>query len=250
MNIEEYEKMYELEDSYWWFQGRLKMIQTILDQYLPEPPRRNRVLDVGCGTGLMLSKAATLKPIGLDFSHLALKFCRSRDARNLVRGDVIHLPFADGSLDLILALDLMEHVERDDLLIREFNRVLRPGGYLMATVPAHPRLWSDHDVALHHFRRYTYDSFRRLLRSGDFRPIKYTYGISFLHPIIVAFRLIQKAWQRSTGVRNARPKTHLIPLPRPLNRTLVRVLHAEAFLMRYTNLPQGTSLVTLAQKTK
>src|SRR5690606_38790671 len=140
-----------------------------------------------------------------------------RDIRNLVRADVVRLPFADNSLDLILALDLMEHVERDDLLIREFNRVLRPGGCLMATVPAHPHLWSDHDVALHHFRRYTYDSFRELLESGNFTPIKYSYGIAFLHPIIVVFRTLQKLWQRSTGVKEARPKTHLIPLPKPLN---------------------------------
>jgi SAM-dependent methyltransferase len=248
VNVEEYEKMYALETTYWWFQGRMRMIEAILESCLPEPPRPGRVLDVGCGTGLILDHFAGWEPIGTDFSRLALGYSRERGVSRLVRADVVHLPFATGSLDLILALDMMEHVERDDLLIREFNRVLRPGGFLMATVPAHPDLWSDHDIALHHFRRYTATSLRALLRKGRLRPIRFTYGICFMHPVIVLFRSLQRLWQRSTGVRDPQPRTHLIPLPRPLNALLIRLLHFEAFLLRRWNLPQGTSLVVLAQK--
>ncbi|MBI5153660.1 class I SAM-dependent methyltransferase [Candidatus Poribacteria bacterium] len=248
MNVEEYERMYELEDSYWWFQGRLRIIRSVLERYLPARPRSGRVLDVGCGTGLMLQTLAAWRPIGLDFSRLALKFCGQRGLHQTIQGDVVHLPLADESLDLILALDLMEHVERDDLLIREFNRVLRPGGHLMITVPAHPCLWSDHDIALHHYRRYTYTSLKKVLRLGRFQPVKYSYGIYFLHPIIVVFRRLQRLWQESTGIKHARPRTHLIPLPRPINALLVRVLHLEAFLLRHFNLPQGTSLIALARK--
>lgn len=145
---------------------------------------------------------------------------------------------------------MMEHVERDDLLIREFNRVLRPGGFLMATVPAHPYLWSDHDTALHHFRRYTVETFKAVLAEGAFEPIKFSYAIYFLHPIIVAFRQLQRLWRWSTGVNDHQPRTHLIPLPKPLNGLLIKVLHAEARLLRYVNLPQGTSLLVLAQKTR
>lgn len=251
MNLEEYERMYELEDSYWWFQGRLRMIQAILDEYLPFEPKPGRVLDMGCGTGLMLKTLEDWKPVGADFSGLALQFCHSRGLKNNVRADVIHLPFKDNSLDLILALDLIEHVEHDDLLIKEFNRVLRPGGCLMATVPAHPYLWSDHDIALHHFRRYTYKSFGNLLKLGGLKPIKYTYGICFLHPIIVVFRTLQKLWQKSLGInRKKLPKAHLIPMPVPLNAFFIGLLKIEAQLLRKFNLPQGTSLVTLARKTK
>ncbi len=251
MNVEEYEKMYHLEDTYWWFQGRRAIIQDVLKTFMTSPPRPGRVLDVGCGTGLMLGSIASWKPVGMDFSPLALEFCRSRGIDKVVQADVVRLPFADGSMDLILALDLMEHVERDDLLIREFNRVLRPGGYLMATVPAHPSLWSDHDVALHHFRRYTQRSFRTLLKEGRFKPVKDSYGIFFMHPVIVVFRTLQKLWQRSMEVDpTRRPKTHLIPLPKPLNQLLVGVLKAEAALLRWIDLPQGTSLVVLARKRK
>lgn len=241
--------MYTLEDKYWWFQGRMKMIQSILATYMREEPRPGRVLDVGCGTGLMLSKLKHWAPIGLDFSPRAMTFCRRRGIENLSIGNVVELPIQSNSLDLILALDLIEHIERDDLMIREFNRVLRPGGYLMATVPAHQSLWSDHDIALHHFRRYSYKGFRRLLRDGGFKPIKYSYGITFTYHSIVAFRRLQRLWQASHGVEApARPRTHLIPLPKTINNTLIRLLHIEAWLLQYTDLPFGVSLMTLSRK--
>jgi SAM-dependent methyltransferase len=249
MNVEEYERMYTLEDTYWWFQGRMRMIQSILDAYMEREPRKGRVLDVGCGTGLMLSKLKRWQPIGLDFSHLAMKFCRKRGIRNLMIGDVVKLPVQSDSMDLILALDLIEHIERDDLMAREFHRVLRPGGYLMATVPAHQFLWSDHDIALHHHRRYSYKSFMRLLRGAGFKPVKYSFGITFTYIPIITFRRLQHLWQHAHGVDSpARPRAHLIPLPRFLNQPLIWLLHVEALLLRYVDLPFGISLMTLCQK--
>lgn len=249
MNVEEYERMYDLEDTYWWFQGRMRMIQSLLDRHMPEPPRPGRVLDIGCGTGLMLSRLKKWQPAGLDFSHLSMHFCRKRGIRHLMVGDVVHLPVRSNSLDLILALDLIEHIEDDHAMIREFRRVLRPGGYLMATVPAHQSLWSDHDIALHHFRRYSHRGFRRLLARGGFSPIKYSYGISFTYYPIVAFRSLQRLWQRSLRVPpHARPRTHLIPVPWFINQPLIQLLHLEAWLLRYVDLPVGVSLMTLARK--
>jgi SAM-dependent methyltransferase len=249
MNIAEYEKMHALEDTYWWFQGRKDIIRAMLDACLPSAPRPGRVLDVGCGTGLMLKELAHFQPVGLDFSTHALQFSRSRGLKNLTRADVVHLPFADNSFDLILALDLMEHVKNDQRLIREFHRVLRPGGCLMATVPAHPYLWSDHDIALHHFRRYTAKSLRRLLATGKLRPLRFSYCITIVHPPIVIFRLVQKTFQRLVYKPGQhRHRTHLIRLPQWANKLLIKVLRLEASLLRRIDLPVGTSLITLAQK--
>ena len=248
MNVDEYERMYVLEDTYWWFQGRMRMIQTLLEHYMPESPRPGRVLDVGCGTGLMLQHLKHWEPVGLDFSTLAMSFCRRRGLDHLVAGDVVKLPIRSGSMDLILALDLIEHIERDDLMIREFRRVLRPGGYLMATVPAHQKLWSDHDVALHHYRRYSYTGFRRLLRSAGFQPLKYSYGITFTYHAISSFRWLQRQWHRATHDVRDRPRAHLIPLPWYLNTPLIKLLHAEAALLRHVDLPFGVSLMTLCRK--
>lgn len=243
--------MYELEDTYWWFQGRMRMIEAILGRYMKSEPRPGRVLDVGCGTGLMLSRLKRWKPVGLDLSNESMRFCHRRGIHDLLKGDVVKLPVRHGAMDLLLALDLIEHIERDDLMIREFRRVLRPGGYLMATVPAHQWLWSDHDVALHHHRRYSYDGFLKLLKSGGFRPVKYSYGISFTYYPIVLFRELQRMWQSAHGVQGpARARAHLIPLPWFINRPLIGMLHAEAELLKHMNLPVGVSLMALCQRVR
>jgi len=249
MNREEYDRMYFLEGTYWWFQGRLRIIKRVLEAYLPIKPRRGRVLDVGCGTGLMLDEFKSWSPVGLDFSGAALKYCRQRGLNQILRGDVTNLPIDSNSIDLILALDLMEHVDRHDLMIREFHRVLKPGGCLMATVPAHPNLWSDHDIALHHFRRYTRGSLRALLKHGGLKPLKFSYAITFTYPAIVLFRRIQQWYQGLRGgKRREGAKAHLIALPRPLNALLTHILHLEAALLARMNLPFGVTLVTLARK--
>lgn len=248
MNIEEYERMYSVEDTYWWFQGRKKIVKSILATFMKEKPRAGRVLDVGCGTGLMLNELRQWEPIGFDYSSEALRFSHSRGAKSLIRGDVIKLPFADDSFDLILALDLIEHIERDDLMAAEFFRVLRPGGCLMATVPAHQKLWSDHDVALHHHRRYSYKGFRKLLTGAGFAMVKYSYGISITYLPIVAFRKIQKFLQEKK--KTASPKAHIVSLPGIINKSLIGTLTLEAALLKKIDLPMGISLMTLCQKPK
>jgi ubiquinone/menaquinone biosynthesis C-methylase UbiE len=249
MNVEEYERMYTLEDTYWWFQGRMRMIETILKAYMKKKPRSGRVLDVGCGTGLMLNRMKRWNPVGMDLSKQSMKFCKHRGIKNLMIGNVLEIPLKNQSMDLVLALDLIEHVENDQGMIQELSRVTRPGGYLMATVPAHQHLWSDHDIALHHHRRYSFSGFKRLLKSGGFEPVKYSYGITFTYHGITAFRYLQRWWQKATGVQEtARPKTHLIPLPWFLNTPLIKLLHIEAFLLKYINLPFGISIMALCKK--
>lgn len=245
MEAAEYERMYSLEDTYWWFQGRMQIITNCLETHGILRPGI-RVLDVGCGTGLMLQRLADCLPIGLDFSPLSMDFCRRRGVERLLRGDVVDLPFRDETLDLILALDLLEHVERDDLLVDQFRRVLKPGGHAMITVPAHQFLWSEHDEALHHFRRYSKEQFRRLLEDRGFEFVKYTFAITATYVPIVAFRRFQRWIHRNDN--NRRPKTHLIALPRPINRALIKVLHGEARWLRNHNLPFGVSLLCLARK--
>ncbi len=246
METAEYEKMYNLEDTYWWFQGRMKIILNCLEAHgLPQPG--SRILDVGCGTGLMLKRLERFDPVGLDYSPLAMRFCRRRGAQRLVCADVTRLPFEDGAFDLILALDLLEHVERDDRLVEEFHRALRPGGHAIITVPAHQWLWSEHDEALHHYRRYSAAQLRGLFETRGFSFPKFTYAITFTFLPIVAFRWLQRMWKRG-GATNSRPKTHLIRLPQAANAALIRALEIEAWWLRRHNLPQGVSLLALARK--
>ena len=247
MEEKEYEEMYALEDTYWWFQGRKSIIFSLLNKHgLLRNDSRKNIVDLGCGTGLILGELNNIAmTFGVDFSALALTFCRRRGLEHLVCADVNNLPFADTQFDLVFALDLLEHIEDDIHLMSEIYRILRPGGTIMITVPAHKSLWSEHDEALHHFRRYSYRRFLNLITETGFVPRKYTYCISFTFIPIVLFRHIQRLVKPS-----GKPKTHLIVLPSWINKALIKVLNIEAYLLRYINLPFGISLLCLAKKNK
>lgn len=237
--------MYVLEDTYWWFQGRKSIIFSLLNQYrLLKNEEKKNIVDLGCGTGLILGELNNLAmTFGVDFSTLALTFCKRRGLEHLVCSDVNNLPFADEQFDLVFALDLLEHIEDDIHLMSEINRILKPNGTIMLTVPAHTSLWSEHDEALHHYRRYSSQSFRKLITDAGFIPLKYTYCISFTFIPIVLFRHFQKLLKPS-----GKPKTHLIVLPSWINRLLIKVLNIEAYLLRFMNLPFGVSLLCLARR--
>jgi SAM-dependent methyltransferase len=246
MRPEEYERMYALENTYWWFQGRKEIVLRLLRRYTPLGDDDLSVLDVGCGTGLMLdSLRPYARPVGLDFSRLSMTYCARRGIERLVCARVEALPFGVETFDLLLALDLFEHIDDDAALMREMWRLCRPGGHLLITVPAYPFLWSEHDEALHHRRRYCRSTLRQLIALTDFEVVRFTSAIALMLPPIVTFRLAQKVFKPKG--ENA-PKTHLISLPQTINRLLIALLKTEAQWLQRFNLPFGVSLVALLRK--
>ena len=247
MNIEEYEKMYVLEDTYWWFQGKKHIVFSMLDQcgaLRTASGRRPMALDVGCGTGLMLAHLKDYAhPVGLDLSPQAMTYCRRRGISALARSEATRLPVRDGAMDLALALDLLEHIEDDHTAYAEMVRVVRPGGWVFLTVPAHPFLWSDHDKALHHHRRYTYQTFLDLIRAQPMEVHRLSFAITFTFLPIALFRLISRPFRR-----NRPAATHLILLPQWINRLLIGLLRIEAWVLRRRNLPFGVSLLAALRK--
>src|ERR1041384_7049342 len=130
MQTEEYERMYRLEDSYWWFVGRHRLVTGFLE--LTYPRRKDlTILDIGCGTGAMSEKLTSHgSVVSADFSELALSFSRKRGLNRLCASDAIHLPFRSESFDVVVAMDILEQVEDDHAAIKEIQRVLKPGGHL------------------------------------------------------------------------------------------------------------------------
>ena len=150
MELSEYKKLYDYENAYWWFVGKRKVIKYLLDRYAPFS-RRIRLLDVGCGTGANLNMLNEYgEAIGLDSSKESLKFCRQRDLSLLVLGLADQINFKDNCFDIVTALDLLEHIEEDKLVLSEIYRILKKQGRLIMTLPANMLLWSQHDFALHH----------------------------------------------------------------------------------------------------
>lgn len=253
MNIEEYHKMHALEKEYWWFQGRRQVILKVLEHalrsqgVLEEAARQNRrpfLLDVGCGTGMLLEDLGQYgTSFGLDFSPVALEYCRQRHLENLGRADVQKLPVRTASVDVITALDLIEHVKDDEAVLREIYRVLRPGGIAVMSVPAHKSLWSNHDVALHHCRRYEKGEFLRLVTSPGLEPLKYTYTVAAAYFPAALYRRTKRSFCRPSHVA-----TDEFPLPRPVNAMLLGIMKLEARLLVTHNLPFGLSLLCVARK--
>lgn len=247
MNHEEYEKMFQLEENYWWFRGRRAIVFMMFEQYANQLGRPLRILDLGCGTGKCLSDLAARghEVVGADFSAEALSFTRRRGGAMLLRADATRLPLAEGSFDVVIALDIMEHVEKDGEMAAEMLRVLRPGGVAIVNVPAHPFLWSDHDVALHHFRRYTPSSFRAVIDRAGFDLLRFTYSIGLLFIPAVVYRMAGNVRNR---IRRAEPSSHVIQTGSFLNNLFYKSICLEGRYMRRFNLPMGLSLLAVARK--
>lgn len=244
MNPDEYERMHALEDWYWWFVARRDAALRFLRDHAPQADPM-WVLDAGCGTGGLLDRLRDMpdvRPVGVDFAPEALAFCRSRGHAGIVRGDLTRLPFGDGEFHAVTALDVLEHVEDDRGAVREIARVLRPGGVLIASVPAYQFLWSEHDTALHHKRRYVAPDVARLLASGGLEVVKSTYLLTGLFPLAATMRLAAKARP------GAKASAGLPPVPQWANRALVGFQAAELAMARRLNLPFGLSVVAVARR--
>jgi ubiquinone/menaquinone biosynthesis C-methylase UbiE len=235
--------MFEMEETYWWFVARRKLVCELIDQLAM--PARTRLLDVGCGTGANLKAFdKSFERVGIDMSRAALGFCQQRGLDSLVQAKIEHSGMEHDTFDIVTALDMLEHVDDDMVALRELWRVSKPGGFLLITVPAFGFLWSEHDEALHHRRRYTVAELESKLASAGFCVTRISYFLATLFlPILIA-----RTIQNITKKRVEPQATHVI-LPVWLNSLIVRVLDLERRLLQWTwRLPFGVSIVALAQK--
>ncbi|MCW2847574.1 MAG: methyltransferase [Marmoricola sp.] len=150
---QEIRKSAALEERHWWYAGRRDVVRERVRGLQP-----GRALDVGSGAG---GNSAALAELGwsvtaLEHSPAAAELAAARGL-SVVRGDARALPFPDGVFDLVMSTDVWEHIDDDVAVAREAFRVCRPGGRLLVAVPAGMDLWSGHDVALGHVRRYAKD---------------------------------------------------------------------------------------------
>jgi SAM-dependent methyltransferase len=231
-----YRQLYELEDGHWWFRGRRAVIWSLLRRTrLPDAPR---ILDAGCGTGRNLAEFGRLGvATGVDPSPQAIAFCRSRGLTDVAEGSIEALPFGAASFDLILATDVLEHVEHDDAALTELRRVAAPGAHLLVTVPAYQWLWSQHDDSHHHLRRYTAGRLRERVVAAGWKPVIETYFNTALLPPIAAVRTVA----RRKSPRDGRTDYQLTG--GALNDLLALPMRGEAALIaRGARLPAGVSI--------
>ncbi len=243
MITNEHVKMYQLEKNYWWFVGRRHLVSWLLHRH-GSIGASTLLFDLGCGTGQnLLSFGQYCRVIGSDYSILALDFCRERGISNIFCGKAEEIALASDSVDIVSALDVLEHVREDVKAMSEVFRVLKPGGAFIVLVPAYGFLWSEHDEALHHFRRYVARELRAKLVASGFALERVSYYITSLFFPILLFRL----WQGLTRTSLYPAVSYRIP-SKWMNSIFVALLRIERLFLDWINLPFGVSLLAVARK--
>ncbi len=174
MEAHELDAMLTHDERHWWYRGRRRVLRAELDRLLL--PERASLLDAGCGSGRTLVELARYGDVaGIDVSPVAVTAARRRGFEDVRLGAVEELPFADESFDVVTCLDVIEHTPDDVRVLRELLRVTRPGGAAIVTVPAHPALWSNHDVVNRHYRRYRRNDLLRAATAAGYGVVCDTY---------------------------------------------------------------------------
>jgi SAM-dependent methyltransferase len=243
-----YEDYYRHENSHWWFRWRYDLIRRLVSDLSRDSDFR--ILDAGCGTGQMTKHLETLgHAVGLDSAEEAITYAKARGVDRLVRGSITAPPFADGSFDCVLALDVIEHVDDDMGLLSSMVKVLKPGGHLIVTVPAFQALWSEHDEINRHKRRYRAPQLRRLVEEAGFTVDRITYCNTALYAPVFVTRKLKNAVRSITGSSQGRtPRSDLGDHTRTVNEALYQLMRTETRLMRWMDLPFGVSILAIASR--
>lgn len=253
MDINYYARYFAFESDDWWFIGRRRIVLGLLEDALaradPAQPGERQLLDAGAGTGVSLSYFAPLgKTIGIDISREAIRFCVLRGQRNLLQADVTRIPVADDTFDVVLCLDVIEHITDDEQAVRELCRVCRPGGVVALTVPAFPFLWSEHDVINHHRRRYRRGRIARMITRAGLDIEVLSFYNFWLSPLATGLRLVKRLWTWAFPQVVQRIEADNTYLPRSINWLFAQIFSSELGLLRCMRLPYGISLVCIARK--
>ena len=155
MDLELEQETHDLEESHWWYRERRRMIEGVLERM--RLPAQSRILDAGCGSGRNMELLARFgAPTGVEPAEQSAEVARARGVGRVVQGSLdARLAFESASFDLVVCLDVLEHIADDRAALRELRRVSAADGRLLVTVPAHDWLWGAHDDLSGHQRRYT-----------------------------------------------------------------------------------------------
>jgi SAM-dependent methyltransferase len=241
----EYEIIYRVERSHWWYLGMEMLTRSMLDRWY-HPGKSLQILDAGCGTGAGMDTYLTDYGIvsGFDISPIAIKFCRTRNIRRLAHASVENIPFASRMFDLITSFDVLygQGVNNDAVALAEFARVLKPGGRILLRLPAYDWLRGQHDRVVHTARRYTTRQIADMLRQSGFVVQHLTYANTFLFPLALAKRLIEKIQPIQS------PRSDLLLKSGLFNHLFRAILAAEAPFVSGQGLPFGLSVIAVGQK--
>lgn len=240
---ENFEKIYhQYEKNHFWFRARRKYIVDCLNKF----PQDISILDIGCSSGILLNELMSCgfkqeNLYGIDISEDAIEYCKDSQLKNVFVMDA-QSPNLNRKFDVIVSSDCLEHLEQDVDALKRWYDLLKDGGILLIFVPAFKFLWSQHDVANMHYRRYTEKELKNKLTSSNFKIKKSSYWNFFLFPPILLIRLLSK-------IRSSKTKEEIGDLKEvKFNKLFFSVINFENKLLSHINFPWGVSVFAVAQK--
>jgi len=233
--------MADLDGKHWWFVARRRILASVIDRVV-RPPNAARILEIGCGTGhnlAMLSAFGEVSATELD--DQARKIASARLGRPVAKAALPDFGnFQKGHYDLIALLDVLEHVMDDERSLMAIRGLLKPGGALVLTVPANPWMWSAHDVAHHHHRRYRKREIETLARHAGLRIVLLTPFNSLLYPLVAVARFLNKITGRESSDDDMPGAT--------VNKLLTGIFGFERHLVGRVPMPVGVSLLGVLRR--
>lgn len=239
-----FHELVKLEAKNFWFRARNKLILWALRRYFPGT---KSLLEIGCGTGFVLSGVAAANPqmklSGSEISSTGLAYAANRvPGAEVFQMDARAIPFYD-EFDVVGAFDVLEHIEEDEVVLGQMHRAIRPGGGILLTVPQHKFLWSHADEHAYHVRRYAAHDLVTKLTAAGFKVERVTSFVSLLLPLMMASRSRRPA----TG-EEYDPLAEL-RIGGLSNALLEKVMDIERLAIRAgLNFPAGGSLLLVARK--
>lgn len=242
-----FEVDYEKSGSCFWFEGRNHALLRLCRMRLAPGAR---MLEIGCGAGQTLEYLAKrgIRVEGADIYREALILAKKKYDARYFRADIRKLPFRD-EYDAVGMFDVLEHVDNEALALKNARAALKKDGALAITVPALRQLWSRHDEALNHLRRYEAAGLRKLLSDNGFKVLKLTYMFFSLLPALYIERVALSP-RRKASIKDDGYLEKELSLPRPVNSLFGTLSWAEAMLLPYVNMPLGSTIIAIAQKTR
>jgi SAM-dependent methyltransferase len=235
-----------IEDRHFWFTARNRTIHAAVKPVVTSLPDGYRVLEVGCGTGFVLKELVQLcqrgEVVGMDLYPEAVEFARARASCQVLVGDVLK-PLDLELFDVVCAFDVIEHLDDDVSILQGLRKLLKPGGTLFVTVPAHPYLWSYFDESACHKRRYECATLRAALNAAGFSPDYMTEFMMSIFPLVWLNRKLASRKQASDADL-AKAELRIVPV---VNEALRAALSLESLVIRSRGrLPIGTSILASA----
>ncbi len=247
MDRSAYDRWFELEDRHFWRIAKRELILELVERWKPEPVGGEplKLLDIGGACTLLTRELGRFGDITLvEHDEKTARFAEETLGLRVHHGSLPDRLPVKGPFDVVTLIDVLEHIDDDITAARAVLDIMRPGGLLVASVPAVPLLWGEHDISVHHRRRYMARTLRPVLDAAGFKIERLTYHTSLLFPAVFAQRMYSRLRK---GIKEHAEYPVTVP-PAIINRPFYSIMNLERRLMRRFDMPIGSSLVAICRR--